>query len=311
MRKLFWLLVIPVSIVLIYAFVPGSVALRQDRKVSVNAKAFARVFPDETQWRKWWPGSVEGAGSAPTFRLNKTVFTVHQKRWSSVVIQIEANGQRLLSELRFIPVDATAVNLLWEGKAVTSNDPVLRVKKFLGMEAVQRDMATVIASIQAYYGTEKNLYGLAIEKTLVKDSALIATTVETEGYPSAQTIYGLVDKLQAYAVQKGAQQTGLPMLNVFTQDSVRFKTQVAVPVNKKLPDQGGIGYRWMLGGGNILVAEVTGGPHTINNAFAQMDLYIQDNRRTPPAIAFQSLVTNRRQQPDTARWVTKLYWPVM
>jgi hypothetical protein len=38
---------------------------------------------------------------------------------------------------------------------------------------------------------------------------------------------------------------------------------------------------------------------------------VQDHQRVAPAIPFQSLVTDRTKQPDTSKWVTRLYWPIM
>ncbi|HZH63621.1 MAG TPA: GyrI-like domain-containing protein, partial [Flavisolibacter sp.] len=140
---------------------------------------------------------------------------------------------------------------------------------------------------------------------------LISTSTTTSGYPSADRIYSLIDKLQAFAQTKGAKQTGQPMLNINTPDSISYRVQVALPVDKKLKDEGDIFYRWMLGGGNILVMEVKGGYATINKAFMEMENYVRDFSRTAPAIPFQSLITDRRKEPDTGKWVTKLYWPVI
>jgi hypothetical protein len=67
----------------------------------------------------------------------------------------------------------------------------------------------------------------------------------------------------------------------------------------------------MLGGGNILITEVKGGPASIKKAFNEMETYITDYRRTAPAIPFQSLITDRSKEPDTSKWVTKIYYPVM
>jgi hypothetical protein len=67
----------------------------------------------------------------------------------------------------------------------------------------------------------------------------------------------------------------------------------------------------MLGGGNILAAEVKGGPHTIGRGFEVIEKYTEDHNRIAPAMPFQSMVTDRRREPDTSRWITKLYLPVM
>jgi hypothetical protein len=41
-----------------------------------------------------------------------------------------------------------------------------------------------------------------------------------------------------------------------------------------------------------------------------MKNYVEDNKKTSPAIPYQSLITNRLTETDTTKWVTKLYYPV-
>ncbi|MBC7872958.1 MAG: GyrI-like domain-containing protein, partial [Ferruginibacter sp.] len=134
---------------------------------------------------------------------------------------------------------------------------------------------------------------------------------EMKGHPTINDIYGLVDELNAYIKQKGAAGTGNPMLNIFTKDSITYLLKVAIPVNKKLPPSGNMSYRWMLGGGNILITSVKGGDDEIQKAFFQIQQYISDYKRVAPAIPFQSLVTDRRNEPDSSKWITWIYYPVM
>ena len=140
---------------------------------------------------------------------------------------------------------------------------------------------------------------------------LISTSELSTALPTIEGIYVMVDKLKKHATAKLATQTNLPMLNIYTNDSIHFKTQVALPVDKKLPDEKDILYRWMLGGGNLLISEVKGGYYNINKGFEAMELYVQDHNRVAPAISFQQLVTDRRLERDTTKWVTRLCWPVM
>ena len=62
--------------------------------------------------------------------------------------------------------------------------------------------------------------------------------------------------------------------------------------------------------GKILVTEVKGGPHAIQVAYAQYEKYLQDYHRISPAIPFESLITERIAEPDTGKWVTRIYYPV-
>jgi len=69
--------------------------------------------------------------------------------------------------------------------------------------------------------------------------------------------------------------------------------------------------KWMMKGGNILTGEVTGGQEQIEQAQKQMELYISDYQRSIIAIPFQMLITDRTKEPDSTKWVTRIYYPVV
>lgn len=311
MKKMLWLFILLLLLGAFYVAIPNHMSWTKTKTLTVNTKAFNRLFSDETNWIKWWPGGKTGTGTKGEFVLNGNVYRIVSKQFTSFTIKIATKHGVVNSELLFIPVAEDSLNLNWAAGAVTSYNPIEKAQRFFAMKSLQKDMDAVLQSIKTFHQNIDNFYGFQIKKDHVVDSLLIQTSSVSKDYPSTQSIYSLIDKLQAYAAAKGARQTGLPMLNIYSRDSTNYRIQVALPVDKKLPDENDISYRWMLGGGNILVVDVTGGPGTINNAFAEMENYVHDNNRMPPAIPFQSLVTDRRTEPDTSKWITKLYWPVM
>jgi hypothetical protein len=62
--------------------------------------------------------------------------------------------------------------------------------------------------------------------------------------------------------------------------------------------------------GSLLTAEVKGGAHTVSEAEKQLENYVRDYQIVSPAIPFQTLVTDRRKEMDTARWVSIVNYPV-
>ena len=120
----------------------------------------------------------------------------------------------------------------------------------------------------------------------------------------------MIAKLQAYVKENGALQTGYPMLNVSHPDDKQYAVMIALPVNKILAEKGDIVYKRMIPGG-FLTTTVTGGNGAVTNAYHQMEQYFQDYRNTAMAIPFMYLITDRSQEKDSSKWVTKLYFPVM
>ncbi len=128
-------------------------------------------------------------------------------------------------------------------------------------------------------------------------------------YPSTNDIYSLVNKLNDYAIKSGALITGNPMYNVTPVEKDTVRLMVALPVNKSLLQTSSISAVKMVPG-NFLATQVSGGEGTVRNALATMQNFITDNSKTSMAIPFSYLITNRVDEPDTSKWVTKIYMPV-
>ncbi len=307
------LILLIVAVGLLYLLIPSTIKIEQSTIIRVNVNGFSRMIVNDEKWRQWWPGETISTGSTEraSFRFNGHTYTLLDKKLSSITLLIDKGAGSFVTQLFFLPVNADTVTINWQGQHAAPFSPVSRIQFYNQSKAIEKDLATILEKMKAFYSNEDNVYGIPIRRDNVTDSALISTSLVTKGYPSVKDIYGLVDQLKSFAARNDAEPTKPPMLNINTTDSITFTTKVAVPVNKKLKNEGAIQYRWMMNGGRILSAEVTGGPSTINKAFEQMENYITDFHRTAPAIPFQSLITDRSKEPDTSKWVTKLYWPVM
>ncbi len=310
-----WLAAVVLILVLafcsIYIFITPS-GIKQSTVFSVNAAAFKRTFPDEKAWEKWWPGEVsKNAEGRPDFIFNGNSYRLVDKRINALIITIDGKNKADSTVLDFLSLHPDSIILDWKVRLQASISPFQRIREKNREGQLKKDILHLQKAIQEHFSVDSNIYGITILKEQVRDSLLVSTFATTPDYPDTEFIYALVDNLQNYIQSQGAEETGHPMVHVTTRDSLEFTSRVAIPVDRKLPGSGSISYKWMLGGGNILVTEVKGGPHAIREAFRQLEYYVVDHRRTAPAIPFESLVTDRRKQKDTAAWVTRVYYPVM
>jgi hypothetical protein len=85
---------------------------------------------------------------------------------------------------------------------------------------------------------------------------------------------------------------------------------VGLPINKFLKPQLPISFVKMTNG-NFMATQVQGGLATVQNALDEMQLYFDDYDKTSMAITFQYIVTDRIKETDTAKWITKIYAPVL
>jgi hypothetical protein len=170
-------------------------------------------------------------------------------------------------------------------------------------------MAAVLNHFKNFVSKEENIYGLQIQRGRVTDTLLVTAKMQTTHYPTPSDYYPLIDELKKYITGNSAQETDFPMLHIEAQNTGLYRIMVAVPVNKKIPDRGAIVAKRMVPG-NILTADVKGGMTAVNEGLNKFEHFISDYQFTTPAISFQSLITNRMQEPDTSKWITKLCFPV-
>ena len=66
----------------------------------------------------------------------------------------------------------------------------------------------------------------------------------------------------------------------------------------------------LLKGGNLLEGEISGGFASIRKAFNEYENFIKDYAKTSPAIPYELIITDRTKERDTAKWITRLCYPV-
>jgi hypothetical protein len=313
MKKILISLVIIVVLLIActYIFIPGSI--RVSKSVTINAPkdALYRKLVNARDWSEWWPEKRNPTDTSIAYTLQGIRFYPGDPKVISLPVSLKTANFSGSSEITFIPKGIDSTTLQFDVSIPTTNNPFKRIAAYKKAKKLANQFSTMLTAIKNTYSNTKNLYNYDIQKKLVIDSTLIFTSVEIKGVPDINSIYLLIDKLKNYISRNNAKETGEPMLNILTKDSITYLVKLAIPVDKKLPSSGDISYRWMLGGGNILITEVKGDQTEINNAYKQILNYISDYHRIAPAIPFESLVTDRRKEPDSSKWVTRIYYPVM
>jgi len=93
-------------------------------------------------------------------------------------------------------------------------------------------------------------------------------------------------------------------------DSTHFEAMTAIATDIKLKDNNEFASKMLLRGGNLLEGEINGGQATIRKAFYEYENYIKDYEKTAPAIPYELIITDRTKERDTAKWITRLCYPV-
>ncbi len=294
----------------VYLFIPGKMIIRTSVGIAANREGLYRKLSNPAAWTEWWPGDKTPDASG-TYFLGNTRFRPGAPLTLSLPFSINDGSLEAGAELTFLARGTDSSTLQLDAMIPGSGNPFRRIIAWYRAKKIKEKLSVILESISHTYSVVAGVYDYDIQKRSVTDSNLVFIATEIKTAPDPVFIYTLVTRLKNYIQEQQAVETGFPMLNVFTPDSIHYLVKLALPVDRRLPDSGDIHYRWMLGGGNILVTEVKGGPGEIRKAYEQILNYVNDHKRIAPAIPFESLVTDRKQEKDSSKWITRIFYPVM
>ena len=298
----------------VYIFIPAQLDISRLVIVHANSVATFRCLADEAKWLAWWPGTVStpampGEG-AKDFQYNNTAYHINQASVNAVGIRISNNATQTQSVIQAIKYGADSTAIQWTCTLETGRNPFAKIAAYRNAVLLKSNMDAVLKKVQVFLSKPENVYGITINRAILKDSTLIATRYFSASYPDTETVYSLIARLRHYAAQQGAQETNYPMLHVEDRKEGQVETMIALPVNKMLAGNGSIFFKRLLVP-TVLTTDVYGGPEKLKKANTEMMNYINDLHLFSPAISFESLITDRLAEHDTSKWITKIYLPVM
>ena len=307
-------LIIAVTVVLIivilgiFLFIPAVINISAAGYFNNNSRVCADYLLKESNWQKWWPEKITDDSN---FVFQNTNFAITDRSPYAAGIDItKINKKSINSTIDLVLYKPDSTGFEWKCKLTPGNNPISRLENYFLAVEIKKNMDKLMKAYTEYVGVKKNVYGVEIDKRKFTDTFMISTEKLVTAYPDNKIIYGIIDELTDYAKTNGASMVKYPMMNIEKRDSSGYALKLALPINKQIPSSDKFRFRFMIQG-NTLFATVTGGNASIENAIEQMRLYIGDYKFSAPAIPFQSMVTNRLIEPDSSKWVTNIYYPVM
>ena len=258
----------------IYIFIPGQLEVSTVKVVKCNASGAARVIYPDTGRRKWWPATL----GYPI---------------AGAVINVFPLGG----------VDSTILRM--HSVVRTSLNPFKRVRQYGDAFRMKSAMSLVLSELGPFLEKSKNIYGMDVQDSMSRDSAVVKTEIVSFSYPDTAEIYRAIRSIRSYISHQKAKETGYPMMNVVKVKDGSFKTMIAIPCDRMLAKtENFLSLRFVPW--KVLTGEVHGGTSVAEEAMRQLRFYLDDHQKTAMAIPFQSLVTERNLEPDTSRWVTRV-----
>ncbi|MEO8860238.1 MAG: hypothetical protein ABI358_02380, partial [Ginsengibacter sp.] len=302
--------VIALLFISVYIFFPKEVTSSKIEKINCSINSINRFILVKNKWPLWWPGtmSTDTSSNKNSFNYKGINYSVSAERYNSIIVTATSNGLSAEGTILFVPLNLNSVQAEWVYSLKANSNPLSRIHLYNETRKINKNEEDILQNIKAFLEDPEKVYGLKIGQEIVKDTILVTTKFSAGEFPSTSKIYGVIDNLKSYISNKNAIETNFPMLHVW-QDSGLFHTTIAIPVNKEISGNSIYAMKRMVPG-KILVTQVKGGPFIARDAIRQLGIFTTDNQMSSPAIPFESLITNRMTEPDTSKWITKIYYPV-
>ncbi|MFY8025365.1 MAG: hypothetical protein ACOVNO_08445 [Sediminibacterium sp.] len=306
MKKFLYILVPILFLLIISYLLPTQKPTTETISVSMPVDAITRVVTNQKDWAKWFPGT----------KVNDSVYTYYE---SPITIhKVLMNGFKATMVNKGVEVDLD-FSFMADYNAKTSftlktvmkitYNPLLRFKQFLSLNSVENDCKRLLYQMQDYFSDVEKVYGFPIEMQKVPNSSYVSTKQTYDHEPTTDEIYALIDEVNEFIDGVEVKIVNYPILNVFKEDSSSYTAMVAVATERDIPSNGKFMLKNMMLG-NIVVCEVTGDKNVIRQCNEAVKNYVQDHRKTSPAISFERLITNRRSVQDSTKWRTTINYPV-
>ncbi len=305
---------IAVLISCVYILIPATLNISGIHLLSCTESGASRYLTDTAKWQKWWPADKAkqntGAAENSAFTYGGYTFLFTKKFYNTTGVIIKNESININSTISVLPLlhDSSAVQ--WQCVLLTGTNPFTRVQRYLQANDIKKNMDSILNVLARFLSKTENVYTTAITQIKVTDTLLVGTKKVFAKYPSTEDVYGLLKPLSDYIARNNIKETGYPMLHVNRADSTHFETMVAIPVLSEPLATKDFFIKRMAPGKILVTGEIKGGDYAAALAYEQLANYVHDYHRVSPAIPFQSLITDRSAEPDTAKWITKIYYPV-
>lgn len=295
----------------VYLFIPENITVISEMIAGASAGSAQRVTGISEYRTKWFPKEARIISPIKYVIDGCTYqFSVDNSFNDNIIIQYK--NTEISSLLTIVAYANDSVNINWRLNRHCGYNPFNRISYYFNLKHIKTTNEKMLLALQLFLSNTKNVYGFNVNRHTQQDSTLITLKAFSTRYPDVEEIYKNIEKLKQYAAARDANATNAPMFNIVEKDpSGKWMYMVALPIDKALEDKGDIIAKRMFAGGKILITDdITGGTATINNAMQNFEKYKTDYGYMSPAIPFQSMVTDRMKESDTAKWQTKLYYPV-
>ncbi len=287
-----------VGLMALYVFIPSSLRIAEAAKVKANFSASRRFLLDQHNWSAWAPATTGQYRS-----------TINNTFYSTTNIIIADGNDQYNTSLRLVPFGIDSTGIQWDYAMPTGNNPFTRLGQYNKALRLKSHMDSMMTAMVKFLNSSKSIYGTLIEKEQLRDRPLLSRRITMNRPPVAADTYRLLDEVEKYAKLQGDSAIAPAMKYSSKIDSTTYELMVAIPTQRMLAGNADFVAKGLVGG-NLITTAVTGGEEAIRKGWKGLEQYKADFRLASPAIPFEMMITDRRKEPDSSKWITRIYYPI-
>ena len=302
--------IIITSLAAVYIFIPSRITITSAAIAAAPDVAVERILMEEAHWPAWWKYCELSKFGSPNLSQPPFTITLREKFYKSLQFDINAPDQPTVSSrLTLVPLRKDSTGFEWSCQLEAGNNPIQRLLNYRKAREIKSLLDSTLQPCVQFFSNTENIYGIQIERTKLPDTLFVTTKKQFSTNPSQHDIYNLIKQIEGYIKTQGSKPSGSSIYNVSQLTENQYQLMAGVPISMRIKENKPFEIKYMVPG-SFLVTEVVGGEYSVQHSARQLKQYFQDYKKTSMAMSFTMLVTDRSLQPDSSRWITRLYEPV-
>jgi hypothetical protein len=277
-------------------------------KILVNCTptAATRVMSDLKNWKLWWPGEIQ---EDSLFSFKHQPIQIQTILLNGFYANISLQDIPAFIDIQFLSAPNKQSEFSYTYTFYYSKNPLIKLVQLFKIGTAKAELDLLLNGIKSNLEDVKKVYGFEIIEERVPNATHISTKKEFNHYPNTEEIYRSVDALYNYISENQAKAVNAPIYNIFTPDDKHYQLMVAIATDRPLPTNNTFLFKEMVRG-KIIVGKSIGPKTTIDQCLKQVEYFVKDHGRSSPAIQFNRLITDRRKEKDSTKWITTINYPV-
>lgn len=322
-----------VLLVVVSFFLPAKAHVERSVTVNASPEAIFTHIKDLKTWNTWSPWAKKDSTMTNTY--DGPDGEVGQKSiWKSEKV---GNGSMLITEM--VPNEKVVTKLEFDGRDGGHGTLLLEkvgdsTKVTWSLDSDLENTSTIMKPMSKYFflgmdgmvggDFEAGLQGLkelaestptetkpsyAIEEVTTETMMVIAAPKKRMQVEEMKAYFDkYMPELYGFALQSNVK-PGSATAIYYYWDGKETEVEVVLPVDKEPADLGGYGFR-EIPATSALMIDYYGAYGGSEAAHIALDTYAKENN-IKIGFPWETYVTDPSREPDTAKWLTKIYYPVM